>query len=123
VQAVPAEAWGKARLVPVASLRLLEVRYPVNEYLESVKDEKHDHPRPVRADGRVAVYRRNYAVYRQDLTKPAFGLLRDLAAGKKLGAALRAAARRGGRPPGEDQLFRWFREWVAGGMFTRVETC
>ncbi|HEY5907786.1 MAG TPA: DNA-binding domain-containing protein [Vicinamibacteria bacterium] len=121
IQAVPAEAWGKARLVPVASLRLVEVRYPVNEYLESVKEGKHDHPRPVRKDGRVAVYRRNYAVYRQDLSKPAFALLEDLAAGKRLSAALRAAARRGGRAPGEDQLFRWFREWVAAGMFTRVD--
>ncbi len=121
VQAVPALAWAKARLVPVASLRLLEVRYPVNEYLESVKSESHDHPRPAKKDGRVAVYRRNYGVYRLDLSKPAFALLRDLAGGKKLSLALRAASRRGGRPPGEDQLFRWFREWVSAGMFTRVE--
>jgi hypothetical protein len=121
VQAVPAEAWSKARLVPIAALRLLTLRYPANAYLESLKDEEHRHPRPLRKDGCVAVYRRNYAVYRQDLTRPAFGLLQDLVAGKTLSAALRAASRRGGRPPGEDQLFRWFREWVAGGMFTRVE--
>lgn len=121
VQAVPAADWARARLVPVASLRLLEVRYPVNAYLESVKSESHDHPRPVKKDGRVAVYRRNYGVYRLDLSPPAFALLRDLAAGKKLSLALRAAARRGGRPPGEDQLFRWFREWVSAGMFTRIE--
>ena len=122
VAAVAPEAWGRARLVPIAALRLLELRYPANAYLESVKDENHHHPRPVRKDGFVAVYRRNYAVYRTDLSKPAFALLRDLAAGKKLSLAIRAALRRGGRPPGEDQLFRWFREWVAGGMFTSVET-
>ena len=122
VVAVAPEAWGKARLVPIAALRLLELRYPANAYLESVKDENHDHPRPARKDGFVAVYRRNFAVYRADLSKPAFALLRDLAAGKKLSVAIRAALRRGGRPPGEDQLFRWFREWVAGGMFTAVDT-
>jgi hypothetical protein len=122
VAAVPAEAWARARLVPIAALRLLELRYPANAYLESVKDEKHDHPRPVKKAGFVAVYRRHYAVYRQDLSKPAFALLRDLAGGKKLALAIRAAMRRGGRPPGEDQLFRWFREWVAAGMFTAVET-
>jgi hypothetical protein len=121
VQAVPAEEWAAARLVPVASLRLLEVRYPVNAYLESVKGESHDHPRPVKKDGRVAVYRRNYGVYRLDLSKPAFALLGDLAAGQTLARALRAASRRGGRPPAEDQLFRWFREWVSAGMFTRVD--
>lgn len=120
VAAVPAQAWAQARLVPIAALRLLELRYPANAYLESVKDESHRHPRPVRKPGFVAVYRRNYAVYRQDLSKPAFALLRDLAAGKKLALAIRAALRRGGRPPGEDQLFRWFREWVAAGMFTGV---
>jgi hypothetical protein len=122
VQAVPAEAWSGARLVPVAALRLLELRYPVNAYLDSVKDDKHDHPRPVRKDGFLAVYRRNYAVYRLELSKPAFALLKDLAGGKKLSVALRAASRRGGRPPGEDQLFRWFREWVSVGIFSRVET-
>ena len=44
-------------------------------------------------------------VYRLDLSKPAFALLRDLEAGRELSWALRAASRRGGRPPGEDQLF------------------
>jgi hypothetical protein len=121
VQAVPAEAWGGALLVPVASLRLLELRYPANAYLESVKDENHDHPRAVRKETWVAVYRRNYAVYRQDLSRAGFALLKDLSGGKRLGAALKAATRRGGRPPDEDQLFRWFREWVSAGMFSRVE--
>jgi putative DNA-binding protein len=120
VAAVAPEAWGRARLVPIAALRLLEVRYPVNAYLQSVKDENHDHPRAVRRDAWVAVYRRNFAVYRLDLSKPAFALLRDLVAGKRLSVAIRAALRRGGRPPGEDQLFRWFREWVAAGMFTAI---
>jgi len=120
VAAVAPEAWTKARLVPIAALRLLELRYPANAYLETLHDEAHDHPRPVRRDERVAVYRRTFAVYRQELSKPAFALLRDLAAGKKLGTAIRAALRRGGRPPGEELLFRWFREWVASGMFTAV---
>ena len=119
VAAVAPEAWGGARLVPIAALRLLELRYPANAYLESVKDEGHDHPRAVRKDERVAVYRRNFAVYRTDLSKPAFALLRDLVAGKKLSVAIRAALRRGGRPPGEEQLFRWFREWVAAGCSPR----
>jgi hypothetical protein len=122
VQAVPAEAWTRARLVPVASLRLLELRYPANAYLDSLKDEEHRHPRPTRKDGWVAVYRRDYAVYRQDLTRAGFALLKDLAAGKALASALKAVGRRGGRPPGEDQLFRWFREWVGAGLFSRIET-
>lgn len=120
VAAVAPEAWGRARLVPIAALRLLELRYPANAYLESVKDEAHHHPSTLRRDAWVAVYRRSYAVYRSELSKPAFALLRDLVAGKKLSVAIRAALRRGGRPPGEEQLFSWFREWVAAGMFTAV---
>jgi hypothetical protein len=121
VAKVPPEAWGRARLVPVAALRLVELRHNANAYLDTVRDENHAHPRPRRKDGWVAVYRRNYGVYRLELKAPAFALLRDLAAGKKLAVALRAASRRGGRPPGEDRLFRWFREWVAAGIFSTVE--
>ena len=35
--------------------------------------------------------------------------------------AVAAALRRGGRrAPTTDQLFRWFREWAAGGVFRSV---
>ena len=38
-----------------------------------------------------------------------------------LGQALGAALSRGGRrAPSEDLLFRWFREWIQGGVFQAV---
>lgn len=122
IAAVPPDAWERARLRPVSAFRLLSFRYPVNDYLQSVRDEDHRHP-PARVKNTwAAIYRRDYAVYRLDLSRSAHDLLADVAAGLPLGEALAAALRRGGRPrPEPDLLFRWFREWVSGGVFQGVE--
>jgi len=121
IAAVPAEAWARARFVPIAAFRLLAFRHPVNAYLQSVRDEVHDHPSLARKDTYVAVYRRDYSVFRHDLSRPAHDLLADLVAGRPLGKAVAKVIMRGGRrAPTSEQLFRWFREWAAGGVFQRV---
>jgi hypothetical protein len=120
IAAVPDEAWEAARLVPSPALRLLELRWNANEWLDSTKDERHEHPRPRRCATRVAVFRRDYAVYRRELSLPAFRLLSDLAAGRTVGEALAAALGRRGAP-GPEALARWFRQWAADGLFARVE--
>jgi hypothetical protein len=123
VAAVAPEAWERAVLRPVASLRLHAFRYPVNTYLQTVKDDVHDHPKPRLKEEWVAVHRRDYGVYRTDLRRPAFDLLSDLVGGTPLGAAIGSAVGRGGkRVPSETELFRWFREWVSAGLFATVET-
>jgi putative DNA-binding protein len=122
IAAVPAEAWEKARLRTVDAFRLLAFRYPVNAYLQSVRDEDHDHPRPRRQDTWVAVYRRDFKVWRLDLSRDAHALLADLAQGVSLGQAVGAALKRGGRkPPDTEDLFRWFRQWASGGVFRSVD--
>jgi hypothetical protein len=86
-----------------------------------VKDDVHDHPKARLKDTWVAVYRRDYASYRLDLPRPAHDLLADLAAGLPLGQAVARAVGAGGRrAPSEHELFRWFREWVSGGIFRSV---
>ncbi len=108
-------------LAPVAAFRLLAFRYPVNAYLQTVKDDEHDHPKARLKDTWVAVYRRDYGVYRLELSRSAHDLLADLADGRPLGAALTRAVVVGGRrAPSEHELFRWFREWVSGGVFRSV---
>jgi len=122
IAAVPETAWESARLVPIAAFRLLGFRYPVNAYVQSVRDLDHGHPALRRRDTWVAVYRREYAVWRQDLDRAGHRLLSDIAAGERLGAAVTAALRRGrGRRPSAKDLFRWFRGWMGAGMFRSVE--
>jgi hypothetical protein len=122
IAAVPEPAWETARLRTIAAFRLLALRYPVNDYLQSVRDENHDHPSLRAKPTFVGVYRRDYAVCRLDLTRGAHDLLAALTAGVPLGEAVTAAmTTKGRRPPKPDDLFRWFRQWVAGGVFRAVE--
>jgi hypothetical protein len=119
---IPDEAWERARLRTIPGFELLAFRYPVNDYLQTVRDENHDHPKPRLKRSWVAVYRRDYSVWRLDLTRPAHDLLADLRSGTPLGEAIAAALAIGGRrAPAADELFSWFRQWVSGGMFAAVD--
>jgi hypothetical protein len=123
IAAVPPEAWESARLKPVGTFHLASFRYPVNDYLQTVLDENHDHPKARLKDSWIALYRRDFTVYRLDLTRAAHDLLADLAQGTPLGAAIGKAMKTGGRrAPSEHELFRWFRQWVSVGVFQAVET-
>jgi hypothetical protein len=121
IAAVPPEGWSQARLVPSAALRLVALRWNANEWLDSARDERHEHPRPRRRATWVAVFRRSYGVYRRELSLPAFRLLSALVAGAAVGPALASALRRRSAPSPET-LQRWFRGWAADGLFTRIET-
>lgn len=122
IAAVPEAAWEGARLRTIAAFRLLALRYPASAWLDSLDDEKHRHPDVKRQDGWVAVYRRGYVCYRHDLGRAAHDLLADLAAGRTVGEAVAAAMKRRGRArPQADDLFRWFRQWAAAGMFAAVD--
>lgn len=120
IAAVPADAWEQARLVPIAACRLLELRYNANAYLQSIREASPTPPTPRRRDSFVLVYRRDYRVYRLALSRPARELLAALLGGAALGDAVRSACQCAGRPPGQAQLFRWFRDWVSCGIFASV---
>lgn len=121
VAQIPEEAWPGAVLKPIAAFRLGAYGYPVNAYLQSVKEENHDHPDVGRKPTFVAIWRKGFEVWRLDLSKPAYEFLGALAEGRPFGKAVAAAARGMQGHPG-DQLFRWLRDWVAEGMFQGVET-
>jgi hypothetical protein len=115
----PVTGWEQVRLRFIQAFALVSFRYPVNEYLQSVRDES-PHPRVRRADSWVAVYRRDYSVWRLPLSKPAFDTLKALSRGSTVGEALRAASSRRRIEP--DQVFKWFRIWADEGLFTALET-
>ena len=98
IERMPEEAWETAVLKPVAALRVLSFAYPVNAYLQSVKAEEHDHPDLPRRPSWVAVYRKNYEVWRLDLGRPAYEFLQRA----HEGPSVRQGRRGGGPgPPGQ----------------------
>jgi hypothetical protein len=121
LRAVPQEAWEAARLKPIEAFRLLEFDYPVSQYVGAV-DGENRFPRTDRKKRWVVAYRRNFHLHRMDLAQPAFELLSALAAGQTLGDAIVATMTRKRRPMvKEAQLFEWFRDWMAEGLFQDVE--
>lgn len=121
VRDVPAEAWETARLKPIAAFQLMEFDYPVSQYLGAV-DGENDFPRIGRKKSWVVAYRSNYNSRRMDLARPAFELLTALEAGQTLGEAIVGVMTRKWRPAvKETQLFEWFRDWMAEGLFQAVE--
>ena len=119
IAAVPLEEWERAVLTTVPAFRMLRSRYNVNDYAQAVKERRRTPPARLKPSF-VAVYRRDYAVYRQALSRTQYELLADLSRGVSLGRALAAALRRPGPRPKQQVLFRWFRDWVAGGVFAAV---
>jgi hypothetical protein len=115
------ERAAEARLRPIAALRLLDFKYPVNAYLQSVRDEDHDHPSTTAKRTWVAIFRRAYVVRRRDLTREQHALLAALVGGSTLGDAVSATLRAARRKIQPDEFFAWFREWVAAGMFQSID--
>jgi hypothetical protein len=102
------------------ALKLLELRYPANAYMNALRrGERPRVPRPRTTF--VIVFRRGFQVLRRDQEPEQFRLLRALAAGKPLAAAVRASI--GGRPGSADRvarrLGRWFEEWAGAHLFVR----
>ena len=119
VARIPEEAWEGAILQPIGALRLGAFSYAANAYFQSVKEENHDHPATDRRPTWVAVYRKNYEVWRLDLSKPAYDFLGALVKGRPFGKAVAEAAR-GLQGSAGERLFRWLRDWVADGMFRGI---
>lgn len=119
VARLPQDAWAGAVLKPIAAFRLGAYGFPVNAYLQSVKEDDHDHPDVGRKATHVAVWRKRYEVWRLELSKPAYDFLHALAKGRPFGKAVASAAK-GLQGNAGEQLFRWLRDWVAEGMFEGV---
>jgi hypothetical protein len=112
--------WERARLVPVAALRLVVLEHDAGAHLDALREGRR-RPPVRRRRSRVVVYRRNYAVFRREQTAAAFALLEELVKGLTVGQALaRAVGSRGARL-GADEAFRLFHDWAAMGLFQAVE--
>jgi hypothetical protein len=116
------ERLAAARMEFVPAFRLLELDHAVNPYIDAVRREQATVPRLKRTPTRVAVYRKEFKVWRLDLKEPAFAALSALHRGRTVSQAVAAAGRVWtGQPDAlATQIRRWFGEWVSEGFFMRV---
>jgi hypothetical protein len=125
LQAVPPDAWARARFVRSDALRLFRFEYPVNAVFIANRIEEIVPAVPARLPNAVAVYRKDMQLWRMDLTPAMLGILEPLVEGKSLGEALATIEETVTDPEVLAQtganLMVWFREWVDAGFFTRIE--
>ncbi len=111
--AIPPESWADARLEFIPATRLLSFKYPVNAFVQAVKDGE-DPEVPDPAPSWVLLYRHDWRVWRSDLTRPQAVLLDSLRRGDSLGKALAHTAAQ----PGIDaealaaDVGGWFQKWT-----------
>lgn len=119
--AVPPEAWGTARLVPIPAFALHAFAHPVNAWYQAFRDEAPP-PEPVREASWLAVFRQDGRVWRMELSSAQHALLAALAAGNPLAPALEVLAEQGfALADLAPEIQGWFRLWAAEGFFARVE--
>ncbi len=120
--AIKADRWPDLQLKTVPCLRLLSLRYPLNDFYTAAKSGENP-SMPAAAESWVAITRRDYIVRRYELTRPQFVLLDALRHGQTLGDSIAAAAEV--FPGNLDQLAvdlqPWFRLWTAAPIFESVE--
>ena len=121
LHAIPPESWGELRLQTAASLRLVEFRFPVQEYAAAVRKEKRRRS-PARSrhgwrstDGTTssvaACWSRSPSICCRDFNRES-----------PLGEAIAQAVETCGPPPDDlpSLLQQWFQTWTAAGYFVDV---
>jgi len=119
IASIAPEEVADARIIPIPALRLIALDYNGNEAFQAFRDERPMKPR--RQKSWLAVHRRDYGVYRMPLSREAFTFLECLAARQTIGSAIETFNRRFRRFPEQSELFTWFRDWSAAGLFTAIE--
>ncbi len=106
------------RFTTIPALRLLAFDYDANAAFQAFRNDEQIQPRRVKSW--LIVHRRDYSVYRMPLERPSFTIFRSLAEGETLGQAIASYHRRLHRMPGQSELFTWFRDWSAAGLFATI---
>ncbi len=142
LQAISADRWPAARLVPVDCLRLLELKFPVHEYATAVRQNQQPPP-PDSSPTFLVVTRRDYVVRRSTVSELEFRLLSAILGGAAVGDAInqtaeaiqsQATAAAAASDPSNVEaaletaldafsrnLQDWFRKWTSAGYFRTVE--
>lgn len=116
------EKFAALRLAFVPAFRLLALDHDVNGTIDAVRHERETLPPLRRRRAWIAVYRKEFQVWRLDLQEAAYAALSHLHRGGTVGRSVAAAARAWTGTPEELQsrIRRWFGEWTAEGFFERI---
>lgn len=122
LQRIGPEDWASVRLRPARGMRLLEFRYPVNDYYTAFRrEEQPELPQP--EQNFAAIFRRDYIVRRYKLSAEQHSLLTRLVQGDTLGEAITHCV-----PEWEGDFERWagalkswFRFWASEGFFAALD--
>lgn len=114
------EEFAGLRFEFVPTFRLLALDHPVNPYIDAVRQEK-PVPSLKRKPSWIAVYRKEFQVWRLDLSEAAHAALSALHRGRTVGRAIAASAGcwRGSPAALQSRIRRWFGEWATEGFFAR----
>lgn len=118
---IPPGAWETGRMRMTESLRLLALEHRANAIVTACRQDK-EIPSLGRAKSWVAVFRKEWTVWRMDLSEPMHAVLTALAKGKPLAKSLAAGARayKGSPEQMQTDVHQWFREWATEGLFVEV---
>lgn len=114
--------WSGAVFIPAPAFQLRAFAYPVNAYLQAVKEGA----RPLLPDAAptfTAIYRKSWSVWRKHLSEDEYRMLQLLVQGRPAGKALKKLQRDRGLGPEElaASVRAWFQDWIEEGFFSRVE--
>lgn len=123
LEAVPGEDWPNLRLMTAPALRLFAFRHPVNRFYQAFREERRPSVPALRATWTV-VYRKDWRVWRSNLTREQHHLLAGLMRGESLGSVLETCSRTRGvdQRKLERSLGAWFHEWMAEGLFVGLSS-
>jgi hypothetical protein len=115
------EQWLGARLTPAPCLRLLQLSYPVHEYISDVRRGRNP-PAPTPSKTYLVITRRNYLVRRSAVGDSEFMLLTALANGSTVGDGVAFVAQQNQSTIDalEFELTQWFRNWAEAGYFRQI---
>lgn len=113
-------SFAQARLIPVPTLRLLQLEHPAHELYGALRSGRGpDAAWPAAATSFVLLQRVHWEIRRVPLCPPEGALLADLLAGTPVTAALDRAADRGAS---EQDIGAYFQRWLGAGFFAALET-
>ncbi len=113
--------WLGARLTPAPCLRLVQLSYPVHEYITDVRRGRNPQT-PAPSKTYLVITRRNYLVRRSAVGESEFGLLTALANGLTVGDGVAYVAQQNQSDIDalEFELSQWFRNWAEAGYFRQI---